>query len=889
MFAALAVSETSQSSSREFYSRYAWCLDPFLTLGDLLVRLCQELDGRPRLTAEWQRQESLVNVYLFACAMACTLDDYLDEKMIDLSTLRLSSPFRKRTKAALWRNRWTRCVDAASLELLRGDTGGFARVALPLLDNAARSLGEESLQRRMRIPEGFRCQDLSHYDVVTLANRYAADARPSVDKPLLVIGPRTAGAYFAPLAAAALRTIHKLNASWISVRPKNGLSAAERAAIRYGARNGGSFLVIDDHPNSGLTLSLLLGKLQQLGAKPDRIAAAIPGHPVNPGWTLPEAEARGIRMTILAPEDRYKVKLLASGWVAEVLGEPVRESPETAAINRRFEAGCGDGFQVRLKRLVDVPGSGRVLAKSVGWGWLGYHAFIAAERLEGFVPASLTLREGFLFSDWIEGEPDLKPSGAACGFYIGRRANTLALKHEPRFGHPELGWCGWNDLTVTLRKAYGRYLGRIKQPAIVRQLRALQPPKPALLDGQMRPGDWVRSNGRFYKTDFEHHNFGGGELDLTDPAWDLASAIFEFGMSEAEEADLLEAYELESRDSAVEKRLPLYQILCAVAAMRTSTYWIAKKPGDPRQKVWAERYLAARDFGTFQLARLLGRGLARHQSKWTEKLLFLDLDGVLDWNQLGFPHTTPKGLEALRTLKEGGVSVVMNTARSVEHVRQYSRSYGLAGGVAELGSVFWDAVSGRETSLIDSRSVAAMQRVRAELERIEGVVMDTQHRHSIRAFRFDGQKTLRLRDDDVSMLSIAGLHVKHTSADTHIVAEGTGKGLGVSAVKSLVNRRLGFVAAVGDSDQDLDMLRAADLAFAPANASKGIRELAAAGRCRVMRRPLQAGLLEVARHLAPGVQAAELPGDPSFLHILLGAVDRSSLERVTSIFQWHRL
>jgi len=902
--------ETSQASSRDFYQRYSWCLDPFLPLGDLLVRLCEELDGRSRPAPEWQKRESAVNVYLFACAIACTIDDYLDEKTVDLSPiakiarspilkqacaaaeriLNLPAAFRRRSKAAAWRERWTGCVDAACLELLHGETGGFDRAALPLLDKATASIGAGLLRRRMRIPEGFRCQDLAHQDVVALANQYLADAAPDRAKPLLVIGPRTAGAYFAPLAAASLRVTANLSATWITVRPKNGLSSAERSAIRSVVRRGGSFLVIDDHPNTGVTLRLLLGMLERLGGKPARIAAAVPGHPANPGWTLPEAESRGIRMVVLAPENRYKVKLLASGWIAGVLGQPVGESLETREVNRKFESAAGDGFEVRLKRLVDVPGSGRVLAKSVGWGWLGYHAFLAGERLEGFVPSSLAQREGILFSEWIEGEPVLNATSVtALGFYIARRSATLALKREPRFGHPELGWCGWNDLTATLRKVYGPYLGRFKQPAILRALRSLQPPKPVLLDGQMRPGDWIRRNGRLYKTDFEHHNFGGAELDLTDPAWDLASASFEFGMNEGEEADLLDAYTMESRDFAVDQRLTLYKILCAMTVMRASTYWIGKKPGDARHKRWAERYLAARDFAAFQMTREMGRELARRKSVWTEKLLFLDLDGVLDWNQLGFPHTTPDGVEALRILKEGGVSCVLNTARSLEHVRQYARSFGLAGGVAELGSVFWDAVAGRETSLVDAASLAAMDRVREAVARTEGVAIDPQHRHSIRAFRFDGEKTVRLRDTDLALADLTGLAVIHSGADTHVIAKGAGKATGVAAVRILVNRRVGFVAAIGDSDQDLDMLRAADVAFAPANASRGIREMAAAGRCRMMKRPLQAGLLEAARILAPGVPPLATKTAPAFLNALLAVAQRSGLERMTSVLRWNRL
>ena len=99
--------ETSQASSRDFYQRYSWCLDPFLPLGDLLVRLCEELDGRSRPAPEWQKRESAVNVYLFACAIACTIDDYLDEKTVDLSPIAkiARSPILKQACAAAERIR----------------------------------------------------------------------------------------------------------------------------------------------------------------------------------------------------------------------------------------------------------------------------------------------------------------------------------------------------------------------------------------------------------------------------------------------------------------------------------------------------------------------------------------------------------------------------------------------------------------------------------------------------------------------------------------------------------------------------------------------------------------------------------------------------------------
>ena len=96
----------------------------------------------------------------------------------------------------------------------------------------------------------------------------------------------------------------------------------------------------------------------------------------------------------------------------------------------------------------------------------------------------------------------------------------------------------------------------------------------------MKPEDWVRSGRKLVKTDFEHHNFGGGEPDIVDPAWDLASAIFEFRLPPDAEQTLLETYVAQTADADVADRLPLYKILYAMNALRAAKYWIARKPND---------------------------------------------------------------------------------------------------------------------------------------------------------------------------------------------------------------------------------------------------------------------------------------------------------------------
>src|SRR5437867_3045939 len=122
-----------------FYARYSWCLNPLLTLDDQLRRLGEELEHAVSLSAGWQRDECAINVYLLACGVACTVDDYLGRRVWDLAlvaerfprlgfatpTLRrlldLPHAVRKRIwdhPVRRWRERWGRCVDMACEQLV---------------------------------------------------------------------------------------------------------------------------------------------------------------------------------------------------------------------------------------------------------------------------------------------------------------------------------------------------------------------------------------------------------------------------------------------------------------------------------------------------------------------------------------------------------------------------------------------------------------------------------------------------------------------------------------------------------------------------------------------------------------------------------------------------
>src|SRR5580765_3473525 len=129
-----------EPSEEQFYSTYHWCLNPVLSLRELFRHLDEELDRLDHPQAGWQQREHQLNLYLFICAVACTVDDYLAFRLFDLS--RIGSRFHRlrlaaastervlnlpRTLRALildhrisrFRRDWNRCVNQVCRLLIR--------------------------------------------------------------------------------------------------------------------------------------------------------------------------------------------------------------------------------------------------------------------------------------------------------------------------------------------------------------------------------------------------------------------------------------------------------------------------------------------------------------------------------------------------------------------------------------------------------------------------------------------------------------------------------------------------------------------------------------------------------------------------------------------------
>src|SRR5208282_3494096 len=521
-------------SEEHFYSFYKWALDPVLSVRDLFEHLRESLNQLNALNVPWQIEECKANVYLLASALTCTVDDYLGTAPPDVSKISRKFPilripiffakkivnvlhrlgtFPQKLRAARWREKWTSKVDAICEPLTR--TGKPAYQQLEELrksieNHLATPLPRKLLDRRMQLPSGYRSQDLAHQDAFSLVELFSA-SQENRQSPLLIIGPRSMGAYFAPAAKAKLSELGWTSVSWCTIRPKKGISLWEERALQALHSPDVRILVIDESPNTGNTFQLMVNLLRKRGVQANRIFLLAAMHPARPEWRLPATqESRGIKCIRLEANALHKNRLLEPSSVQPLLASYFQatgwddaqliQSSDTGELNARLEDHFQDGFQCRLKRVFNVrlvkngepPVIRQVLAKSVGWGWLGYQAFFAGKLLAGFVPAMLGLRQGLLYMEWLDSVEDnpTRPPIELLAAYVAARGARLRLKKDPTFAvSPGYGWTAWSVLIESLRKAYGPYVGRMKVSAIHQNLTQYLCRAPALIDGNMRPAD----------------------------------------------------------------------------------------------------------------------------------------------------------------------------------------------------------------------------------------------------------------------------------------------------------------------------------------------------------------------------------------------------------------
>ena len=125
--------------------------------------------------------------------------------------------------------------------------------------------------------------------------------------------------------------------------------------------------------------------------------------------------------------------------------------------------------------------------------------------------------------------------------------------------------------------------------------------------------------------------------------------------------------------------------------------------------------------------------------------------------------TSSAGIKAISLLHSHGFAVAVNTARTLQEVKQYCLSYGFAGGVAEYGGIAWDAVSNRELVLVSLESLQQLEQVRHAIQKIPGIFLNDDYRYSLRAFTYQNGRTAPLPplliQDLLAGLKVDRLHV----------------------------------------------------------------------------------------------------------------------------------
>ncbi|WP_298352541.1 HAD hydrolase family protein [Rhodoblastus sp.] len=931
-----------RAAEASFYRAYGRRLNPYPSIGETLDHLRDEAGWLETRDEDWRFAETAINIYLLACAAANGGDEFLRGPALRLPRRFSGNRAGRAARAAhesarsllrraavaqtlAWRKKWLAALDAFLAAALIADPPDRSRARASAAQLAALSkapLPADLLDLQIGVPSPFRRLDMTHQDVLALGRRFA-EAFPDRAQPVLLIGLRTSGSYFAPLLRAFLHSQGYGNVEQLTIQPDKGLGGFERRELKRCAEAGFSAVITDDPPRTAGTLFQAFDVARRAGFPPEKLKLLVPVHSDAGAWRkmLPDDAV----VTLDAPHWRLR-EIFRSGVLADRIRDYLLDDPdvtsahaieggEAEALNAGLKAAGGKRgdrlkkiFKFRLTHKDGREETRLVLAKSVGWGWLGYHGYLAGDRLAGFVAPVLGLRDGVLFCEWIsaatEADDDRRRLVETAAAYVARRAKALRLAADPVAGRgQERHLNGLVLLTKALARAYGGPLvGALAQPSVARALRASKNPCPTLIDGRMDRSEWVAGPRGWLKKDFEQHGMGKAALNLSDPAFDLADAILKFELTPEEERKLIGDYVVASGDSGVESRLMTHKILAGLWELDSAREDIFAKRGSAQaRREHHDRFMRAWHFLIVHSARFCGGFCdTPAERSWRGPLIALDVDGVIDRRLFGFPLTTPAGVEALSLLHRKGFCVTLNTARSIAEVKAYCEAYALAGGVAEYGAYLWDALNGEGRVLISPEALRQLDELRRRLRETPGVFIDERHQYSVRAFTYQEEpnglaaklarsaRAFSVGDGAVAPLSplliepmiaemgLDLLHYDNSALDTTITAKAADKGAGLAALRDWRLADGAETIAVGDSHADLAMFRIASRCYAPANIASATQ--ARLLGCRIVARAHQGGLLEIARAIAgeEAPRGKHKPArEPDFLFEVLRAADEN--------------
>ncbi len=724
----------------------------------------------------------------------------------------------------------------------------------------------------VHLPACFQAFDQRPEDLERLAARFAL-RRADRDRPLLVVGLRTSGSYMAPLIAAALRVRGFGRTRAITIRPGRGLLAYERKLVRSLVRAGGQILLTDDPPVTASSLSRaaaeLVGtlRLERARVKPGTLVLLLALE--DEGAGLPAALAP-YEAVVLGPrewsvEARLRPERVRSVLARLLEGELELESLEPLPLPARDRQRSHRRALFRVGGVDPATGAPRrldVLAVGTGLGYFGTQQLATARALSAFAPRLFGFDDGVLYREWLPVQRQLTADSdelpVAVASYVAARRQALRVDRDMstamRGDRPV-----WEVAALILARGFTPVTPVMRILLVNRVVtRLLSVAQPSVLDGSMSPEHWFAGerDGRVVKASLSDRSFWRLGLGCFDASFDLAGVAT--CSSHEELADRVRAAWLAETGEEIDpERWLLYELAHLWGALRDD-------PDREADVLHASARAAARYF-----ARSFFEDL---QASPAGPLCALDIDGVLETQQLGFPTLTRASATALRGLVAHGYRPVLVTGRGIDEVRDRCGIYDLQAGVAEYGSAIWVERSKQATGLLDDKAVAALSRLRAVLREREGVRLDPAFSYAIRAYRADinGRRSPLGTEEAAECLATSSCeHSVRTipgENQTDFVSAVVDKGTGLRALIGALAADHGSEAAdapavalaVGDTASDAPMLALAQAAFVPAHASQAATTTGA----RRVRRSYQVGL-----QLAVGELLGHPPGGCPRCHV----------------------
>jgi hydroxymethylpyrimidine pyrophosphatase-like HAD family hydrolase len=700
----------------------------------------------------------------------------------------------------------------------------------------------------LRLPSAFRNLDIRPEDVRGLMAE-VMKRWSNTERPLLVVGVRTAGSYFSPLAAGSLRAAG-CRVRGMTLRPGQSWLPKDRALLRWAATTEALVIVVDDPPNTWTTVAETAELLAHGGIKRSSIVPALQTFPT----TSPPPRSLQDHPMVVLPWEQYHIQgrldpeevrdtlqglLGGPGTVRGVRRLPFDPSHGTRAhVGALYEVKLGRERRVAERRLIYVQG--------VGLGYFGAHAVAISERLQSFLPRVYGLTGGLLFRDWLPEELRLRqaepPDAVAEQIvnYVRARARAFPVAEDVSRrlkGRPSL----WRGIGRFLSQPFGR-AQLVCWPFLQAGARELlRVTTPSVVDARTGLSSWFRESPdtlRLRKIGFTDWAFSAYDTHCYDPIFDLAgsAASDESGTLDGPLRDL---YALHTGEAVDAERWLLYQLV------HLTGQEIESEVRDPETERRMSRRFQ-RYFGNLMLSDV--------QPASGGRLCAIDLDGVLESTPLGISATNLDGARCLRALHKHGYRPVIATGRSLAEVRERCVDYRAAGGVAEYGAAIYVTAKDAAHELLTADERRSLDSVRSTLEGAPGVVLDRSYQLAVRAYRLDQHGRRRALSEDQVQGTLAAATDRRIrsiqgQAQTDFMVQQVTKATGLKALAEQlgvrVTHRPPLVMAVGDTASDLPMLRLATYAFAPSNADEEVRE----AEITVLRKACQAGLAEATGRL----------------------------------------